>query len=166
MVAIPAGAFLMGADDLGDDAKPVHAVTVAAFFMDRNEVTVAAYKRCTSCSPPDATEYCNWGKSGRDNHPVNCVDWNQATAFCTSVGKRLPTEEEWEYAACGTMGRMYPWGNTPPSDQFLCWGGSYDRQSSCPVDSYPAGRNHFDQLGKQIGKEALGSCGSTVVSGW
>jgi formylglycine-generating enzyme required for sulfatase activity len=143
MVSIPGGTFQMGADDI-DAAKPVHSVTVAAFSMDRNEVTVAAYRGCTSCSAPDTGEYCNWGKGGRDNHPINCVDWNQATAYCSSVGKRLPTEEEWEYAARGTDGRQYPWGNTEPSTQ-LCWSrnGEGKPNSTCSVGSYPAGRSPF-----------------------
>ena len=122
MLAIPAGTFRMGANDVGDDAKPVHAVSVAAFCMDPTEVTVAAYKGCTSCSAPSTSGACTWGVAGRDNHPINCVDWNQATAFCSAVGKRLPTEEEWEYAARGTPAWKFPWGNTPPSNQ-LCWDG-------------------------------------------
>ncbi len=77
-------------------------------------MTVADYRRCVDvgrCAAPSAGEECNWGLSGRDRHPVNCVDWAQATAYCGFVGKRLPTEWEWEKAARGSDGRKYPWGS-------------------------------------------------------
>jgi formylglycine-generating enzyme required for sulfatase activity len=137
MVSLPGGTFTMG--DRGDTVK------VSPFSLDVTEVTVDAYKRCATCSAPDTGGYCNWGVSGRGSHPVNCVDWNQATAFCAAVGKRLPTEEEWEWAARGTTrGTTYPWGNGAPGRQ-LCWDGEGsdlgkgNRHGTCPVGSYPGG---------------------------
>ncbi|MBI4706179.1 MAG: SUMF1/EgtB/PvdO family nonheme iron enzyme, partial [Deltaproteobacteria bacterium] len=137
MVSIPPGTFEMGSNDGGGDEKPVHSVTVAAFEMDPTEVTVAQYRKCVSdggCSEPSG---CNWEESGRDDHPVNCVDWQQAGAYCAWAGKRLPWEEEWEYAARGTDGRIYPWGNGAPGDQ-LCWSGGSagQRSSTCAVGQF------------------------------
>lgn len=87
--------------------------------LDITEVTVAAYGRCVAsgkCTKPDEGEYCNEGKGGRESHPVNCVDFGQANAYCKWVGKRLPTEWEWEWAARGRdEGRTYPWGEQAPS---------------------------------------------------
>jgi len=128
MVAVPAGAFTMGADDGSDAEKPAHKVGISKpFFIDKTEVTVAAYKACVdagkctvpSVHRPDIAEdevlkfapMCNYGTPGRNDHPVNCVDLGQAAAYCDFIGKRLPTEAEWEYAARGTDGRKYPWGN-------------------------------------------------------
>ncbi|MBM4359042.1 MAG: SUMF1/EgtB/PvdO family nonheme iron enzyme [Deltaproteobacteria bacterium] len=150
-VPVPSTWYLMGSNDGQPDEQPVHEVAVAAFCLDRTEVTVAAYAACAAegkCTPAFAGGFCNAGVAGRENHPINCVDWNQATAYCKAQGQRLPTEEEWEYAARGTDGRRYPWGNAAPSNQ-LCWDGEGNdqgkgnRQSTCAVGAYPSGRSPF-----------------------
>ncbi len=129
---------------------PAHG-SQASFSMDKTEVTVTAYDACVSaggCTKANMGDDCNEGVSGRGNHPINCVDWDQATKYCASVGKRLPTEEEWQYAAQGDDGREYPWGNAAPSNQ-LCWDGEGstlgkgNRQSTCAVGSFPSGNSPF-----------------------
>ncbi len=145
MALIPAGTFTMGDADMASlNAQPPHRVTVSAFCMDLTEVTVAAYGSCTAsgCTAPGTAINCNWGIAGRGNHPVNCVDWNQARAYCRSLGGDLPTEAQWEYGARGTDGRIHPWGNAAPTTQ-LCWSGAGMRSSTCPVQSFPAGNSPF-----------------------
>jgi formylglycine-generating enzyme required for sulfatase activity len=129
---------------------------VGTFWLDRMEVTTAAYDgciragRCTEPRPsPGAThpEFCNWGNPQRGWDPVNCVDWNQASQYCTGLGKRLPSDAEWTFAATGGDGRPFPWGTTPPSDQ-LCWQ-RFDGTKgtgTCPVGLYPAGASPFGVL--------------------
>jgi formylglycine-generating enzyme required for sulfatase activity len=171
-VAISGGTFWMGDPDY---AKPVHKVTLSPFCIDRTEVTVAAYRACVQdggCPPPSATvdwkdikpeekakwrQYCTWGRSGLDQHPINCVDWNQATTYCEWTGGRLPTEAEWEYAARGKDGRIYPWGNERPDATRLnaCGGecspshmyaGNDGWPATAPVGSYPEGASPFGVL--------------------
>lgn len=146
MVAIPAGDFMMGSADGLAAEKPVHRVHVNGFSMDVTEVTVSAYQACVSaggCTPAATdSKLCNGGKSEKGNHPINCVTWDQATAYCGWAKKRLPTEEEWEYAARGKDGRKYPWGNDAPGDQ-LCWDRWLSGAGTCVVGSYPAGRSPF-----------------------
>ena len=117
MVKIPEGSFLMGSNDGDEDEKPVHRVTLPTYYLDLYEVTTEQYGDCVragGCQEAETGMFCNAGKPERAKHPVNCVDWSQAAAYCKWAGKRLPTEEEWEYAARGTEGRKYPWGNEKP----------------------------------------------------
>ena len=83
--------------------------------MAKSEVTVAQYKVCVDegvCSAPATGRYCNWGKSGREQHPVNCVDWNQARTFSKWAGGDLPTEAQWEFAARSRGQNItYLWGD-------------------------------------------------------
>jgi formylglycine-generating enzyme required for sulfatase activity len=146
-VAIPAGDFQMGSPPgVGrDDEHPQHRMHVNAFEMHRTEVTVAAYQECVTagrCTPADRGGACNAGVAGRANHPINCVDWSQARAYCEFRGGRLPTEPEWEYAARGTDGRTYPWRSGAPLNQ-LCWSGVRGRSSTCPVGAFPSGVSPF-----------------------
>jgi formylglycine-generating enzyme required for sulfatase activity len=115
-ISIPGGSFDMGSTAGLSDETPVHAVSVPSFEMTQTEVTVAQYGECVTtgaCTEP-ATGYtdCNWNDPGYENHPVNCVDWNQARNFCAWAGGRLSTEAEWEYAArSGGQDITYPWGD-------------------------------------------------------
>lgn len=119
MCDVPASAFMMGCNSAVDtgcssNEIPYHNVTVPAFKIDKYEVTASEYKACVTasgCTAGNTGNDCNYNKSGKENHPINCVDWTQAKAYCTWAGKRLPTEAEWEKAARGTDGRKYPWGN-------------------------------------------------------
>jgi formylglycine-generating enzyme required for sulfatase activity len=147
MVLVPAGTFAMGSNDseAHADEKPVHQVRVNAFWMDTTEVTVAAYAACVragSCAAAKSDEFCNGNKRDRQSHPVNCVSWHEAGAYCAWANKRLPSEEEWEYAARGSDGRKYPWGNEAPGSQ-LCWNRWESKQGTCEVGAFAAGRSPF-----------------------
>lgn len=112
MVVIPAGEFLMGAEDGLQDARPMHRVYLSSYWLDIYEVTNARYRQCVEgggCTVPK--DRMTFDEPQNAQHPVTNVTWNQARSFCQWQGKRLPTEAEWEKAARGTDGRRYPWGN-------------------------------------------------------
>jgi formylglycine-generating enzyme required for sulfatase activity len=155
-VSIQGGSFLMGTNLLGginDYERPAHMRQVASFSLDEREVTVRAYRACVearACGEPAKTPGCNYGKAGRDDHPINCVDWEQAQAFCRWLGRRLPTEDEWEFAARGAVGHSYPWGELSPNvGSYLCWKrGAAD--GTCPVGSFPRGQNGLHDMGGNV----------------
>lgn len=167
MVAIPKGTFIMGSEEGDSHQLPSHSVTVNAFEMDETEVTVAAYQACVDAGVCEVATWnsetgeCNADVLGRDEHPITCVSQDEASAYCEWAGKRLPTEEEWEYAARGSDGRTYPWGNEPPVDQ-LCWSGGSGglRKMSCPVGSFPEGESPFGV------KDMAGNVQEWTASGW
>jgi len=155
-IEIPAGTFMMGCapndSSYDSDEKPYHEVYLDAYYIQKHEVTVAEYRECVNagtCTEPQSksdSKYCNWGYSDRDNHPINCVTWHQAKAYCEWIGGRLPTEAEWEKAARGTDGRIYPWGNAKATCEYAVMD---DGSSGCgkdrtwPVCSKPRGNSPY-----------------------
>ncbi|MDD2805355.1 MAG: formylglycine-generating enzyme family protein [Elusimicrobiales bacterium] len=149
-ITIPGGKFTMGTDsgEKGfEDAKPIHEVAIKTFEMSKTVVTVEQYAECVikgGCTEPATGDYCNWGKPGRQLHPVNCVDWDQAQAYAKFKGARLPSEAEFEYAATsGGRNQKYPWGNDEPTcDKAVMKSNSgygCGTNSTMPVCSKPKG---------------------------
>ncbi len=137
---VPAGLFEMGSLSAANE-QPVHVVMMSAFCMDATEVTKAAYRMCPSCGIPNTglgAGTCVWTISDRETYPINCINWSMARSYCQWRGGDLPTEAQWEYAARGTDGRIYPWGNQEPRDQI-----NFNATSTVPVASYPTGVSPF-----------------------
>ena len=120
MVYVPAGEFQMGSTDGDTDEQPLHAVMLDGFWIDETEVTNTQYRWCVEAGDCPEPTTCDWGAAPfedltKTNHPVVCVNWEGAEAYCEWVGGQLPTEAEWEYAARGPAGSVYPWGDLEPS---------------------------------------------------
>ncbi len=112
MIRIPAGEFIMGEDFTKKSLGPRHTVFLDDYYIDQFHVTNYYYQTFvneTGRKPPP-----NWiggrFQQGKGNHPVSFVNWFDATDYCNWAGKRLPSEAEWEKAARGDDGRMFPWG--------------------------------------------------------
>lgn len=115
MLRLPGGRFMMGSSNprAPVNERPARALTLEPFWIDRTEVSVGSYRACVdagACAPPArASATCTF-ESGDRELPVSCVHWRDADAYCRFVGKRLPSEREWEYAARGTFATPFPWG--------------------------------------------------------
>lgn len=141
MALVSGGPFWVGSKHGTETAEesPRYRTKLAAFCLDLTEVTVSAYQSCVDtgdCEPARAdSTLCNGARPDRERHPINCVSWYQAEAFCAWREARLPTEAEWEYAARGGERYLtYPWGDEPP-DGRTCW----KQPTSCEVASYAPG---------------------------
>ncbi len=125
MVQVPAGCFLMGSDSVAADQQPVHEQCLyTTYWIGQTEVTRANYENCVAdhaCESLPATV------SSAADQPASPVTWAQAEAYCAWQGMRLPTEAEWEYAARGPAGLLYPWGNEFEADNLVFGGNSNNR---------------------------------------
>jgi formylglycine-generating enzyme required for sulfatase activity len=159
MVDIPAGTFTMGQTNGPADERPAHQITLPAFRIDRYPVTNAQFaeflgavgpfnangERLFDVQDPDARIRQVGGRwiahAGFEQHPVVEASWAGARDYCAWLGKRLPTEAEWESAARGTDARKYPWGNTPPDRTRAQYSAGYNE--TAPVDRFPAGASPY-----------------------
>ncbi len=152
MVTVPSGSFWMGCNEEWDRGCrptefPYRRVEVPAFRIDRTVVTQAEYARCVAdevCAAPASRDECAWDPESRAAHPVTCIDWFKAREYCDWAGKRLCSEAEWEKAARGNDGRIYPWGNERPTCELM-------HNSRCgdeplPVGSRPKGASPYGAL--------------------
>ena len=164
MILIPGGSFIMGCDEGPEKHRPRHSVSVEAFYIDCYPVTNQEYKRFIdetgrpvpyyTLSWCDTCDY-NWDPQtrtfpeGKARHPAVLVTWQDALDYAQWVGKRLPTEAEWERAARGADGRTWPWGN----DKLV--GRSNTREMGAggtgPVDQYSPDGDSPDGVGGMIG---------------
>jgi formylglycine-generating enzyme required for sulfatase activity len=175
-VQVPAGPFLMGSSeddpDADDDEFPRHELTLPTYYVGRTEVTNAQFRPFVEgdgYTNPDywsddgwawredrnRTQPYYWDSDGwnGDEQPVVGISWYEAMAYTrwlsaqTGEDYRLPTEAEWEKAACGTDDHLYPWGNEPPNEERANFGTPFsDGGRTVPVGSYPAGASPYGAL--------------------
>jgi serine/threonine-protein kinase len=161
---VPAGDFQMGMTDTQIDqvcgtdsscvswyanSKPQHTVTLDAYWIDQTEVTNGKYAKCVAagkCTAPhsisSSTQSDYYTNPSFAEYPVINVDWNQAAVYCTWVGGHLPTEAQWEKAARGTDGRLFPWGAQMPDGSLA----NFNGHDTTKVGSYPAGASPYGAL--------------------
>jgi formylglycine-generating enzyme required for sulfatase activity len=159
-VYIPSGEFLMGSTDEDKEAhtdeKPQHKIYLDAYWIDKTEVTNKMYSKCVGDGTCVHLPWGNGASSTRSfyyvdpkyaNYPVINVDWFQANQYCRWKRGRLPSEAEWEKAARGTDGRIYPWGNENPTCLLANYGGK-NKPGECADDtmlvgSHPEGASPY-----------------------
>ena len=150
-VFVPAGTFYMGGLDpkAASNEKPVHQVTMDAFWIDKVEVTNAMYELCVAaggCRLPmefkSASRTIYYSNADFAEYPVIYVTWYQADTYCKWAGRRLPTEAEWERAARGDDSRVYPWGDLVPDASHANFNsifGDTTRVGDIPMSASPYG---------------------------
>ncbi len=149
---VPGGTFTMGLDHPRaiPDEMTEHAVIVRSFYLDKTEVTNAAYNACVQAGVCASPKWIDTVKGGfaplevfrQDLRPVSGVSQHDAMTFCKWKGKRLPTEAEFERAARGDDGRLYAWGNETPSPKRAV----YASKVTEPVGSRPDGAGPYGHL--------------------
>ncbi len=123
MLYVPAGRFLLGSDmtkDLyaaenADEETPQVRIALDGFWMNKTEVTNAQYLKCVEVGVCEQNYYMSIYAPELENNPVSYVTFEQAERFCSWIGGHVPSEYEWEKAARGTDGRVYPWGDEEPT---------------------------------------------------
>jgi iron(II)-dependent oxidoreductase len=162
MALIPAGPFIMGRENGPEDERPARRLFMPAYYIDINLVTVAEYAKFIRAkgplgpkgemyldvNDPDARIHLRNGlwvaEKGFERYPAGEMSWFGAVAYCKWRGKRLPSESEWEKAARGPDGRLYPWGNEKPRPDLAFFGGF--RGETVPVGRYPKGASPYGVL--------------------
>lgn len=147
MILVPEGIFTRGSLEGGFDEKPQQEIYLDAFYVDKFEVTVEAYnvfRRAANYIKPEVPFFQgDYAILDTPNFPVVGVSWADAVNFCNWAGKRLLTEAEWEKAARGTHGLIYPWGNKVLSKRANFAGKADGFEFMAPAGSYPAGRSVY-----------------------
>ena len=139
MILIRGGRFRMGSADGDPNERPIHEVELSAYLLDETELTWERYVRERPAPPRPS-----WHAGGE--FPVINVSWEDATAYCGAVDATLPTEAQWEYAARGPEGRVYPWGSTWDPSKANGYGSADGHETLAPVGSFPSGRGPFGHL--------------------
>lgn len=144
LVNIPSGTFIMGSfsKDAYYDEIPEHEVYLDEYWIDKFEVTNNHYSICLEsgyCSLPNTIDH--YLDPDNYNHPVKGIAWGQAKDYCTWAGRDLPTEAQWEKAARGTDGRVYPWGNDEPNLELANYLSVIF--TTTEVGSYPKGQSPY-----------------------
>jgi len=136
MALVPGGTYTM--------TRPKREVTVGSLCMDLSETTADEYAACVKTGKCSTTQLkcapqATYETPGKGNHPIICVDIAQAISYCGAQGKRLASDEEWEWVARGgAAGNTYAWGNDKPNGK-ACWSGETTLVGTCAVGSTPAG---------------------------